>query len=341
MQSIFKGLNPYSSFLYCCLLFWSCTSEPPPLQKIQGYALGTSYSISYVSRALTQEYLTQIVDSIFEVLNNSLSTYIPDSDISKINSGDSLLIVDEHFVKVYQKASEVWEETDGFFDPTVGTLVNAYGFGPGKPLNYVSKKQRDSMLVLTGWSKTKLTPQHTIQKKEKAIYFDFNALAKGYTVDVLADYLKSNALESYLVEIGGEIVAEGKSPRSGKFWKIAIDDPQQRGQRDFIQTVILENKALATSGNYRKYAIDTETGLRIAHSINPKTGEAIPTKVLSASVTAPNCMTADAYATALMVMPLEDSQKLINSKPELEAYWIVSDSLEGVREVFSKGFATE
>ena len=194
------------------------------------------------------------------------------------------------------------------------------------------------MLVFTGWEKTKLTERGTIQKEHPLLYLDFNALAKGYAVDVLANFLQSNQLDAYLVEIGGELVAKGKSPRTGNFWKIAIDDPQQGEARNFIRTLSLENQALATSGNYRKYAVDGETGLRIVHSINPKTGEAFPTEVLSASVLAPDCMTADAYATALMVMPLAESQKLINSKPELEAYWIVSDSLQGVKELFSEGF---
>ena len=337
MQSIFKDLKCYSSFFISFILL-SCTTGQEEHQKIQGYALGTSYSISYVSTKLSPEHLTQRVDSIFGVINKSLSTYIPDSDISKINKGDSLLVVDEHFIKVYQKALEVWKASNGFFDPTVGTLVNAYGFGPGKPLNQISEMQRDSLLELTGWSKTKLTQQKTILKENPNIYFDFNALAKGYAVDVLANYLKRQQIKAYLVEIGGEIIAQGKSPRSGGFWKIAIDDPQQGEERNFIRTVMLENEALATSGNYRKYGVDADTGLRIAHSINPKTGEAFPSKVLSASVTAPDCMTADAYATALMVMPLEQSQKLIDSKPELEAYWIISDSLEGVKELFSKGF---
>jgi thiamine biosynthesis lipoprotein len=196
-------------------------------------------------------------------------------------------------------------------------------------------------LSFTGWDKTSLTDQGTIKKEHPKVYFDFNALAKGYVVDVIADFLRLKKVSSFLVEIGGEIVAKGKSPRSGMFWKIAIDDPQQGKLRDFIRTLTLENKALATSGNYRKYAIDAETGLRIAHSINPKTGEAIPSKVLSVSVTASDCMTADAYATALMVMPVDQSQELIKSKPKLEAYWIVSDSLEGVKEIFSKGFVKE
>ena len=338
MQLIFKDFKRFSKLAVGLLFLWNCSSEQPTSQQLQGYALGTSYSLTYVSATLSKEDLTVEIDSLFQALNQSLSTYIPDSSISKINAGDSLLVVDEHFVNVYQKASEVWERSSGYFDPTVGALVNAYGFGPGKQLNQVSQKQRDSLLLITGWSKTKLSPQHRVQKKYPNMYFDFNAIAKGYAVDVLANFLKSKGVKSFLVEIGGEIVAQGKSPRSGQFWKIAIDDPQQGQERKFIRTVTLQNEALATSGNYRKYAIDEETGLRIAHSINPMTGMAIPSQVLSASVIAPDCMTADAYATALMVMPLEESKKLIEISPELEAYWIVSNPDLGLIEVFSSGF---
>ena len=312
MQSISKDFKQYSRLLMISLFILGCTLQKDQLQKIQWYALGTTYSISYTSNSLSPTLLNQKVDSIFQVINQSLSTYQSDSDISKINRGDSLLVVDLHFVTVYEKASEVWEHSQGFFDPTVGALVNAYGFGPGKSLEKVSKKQRDSMLEFTGWAKTQLTTQRTIQKEHPSVFFDFNALAKGYTVDVLANFLKSNQLDNYLVEIGGELVAKGKSPRTGNFWKIAIDNPKQWQERNFIRTLRLQNDALATSGNYLKYSVDAESGLRIAHSINPKTGEAFPTGVLSASVIAPDCMSADAYATALMVMPLAQSQKLID-----------------------------
>jgi thiamine biosynthesis lipoprotein len=267
-----------------------------------------------------------------------LSTYIPTSDISKINQGDSVLVVDKHFVKVYQKASEVWNATGGYFDPSVGALVNAYGFGPGKSLHKISEKQRDSLLDFTGWDKTSLTPQATVKKTHPNVNFDFNALAKGYVVDVLADFLRSKGVSSFLVEIGGEIVAQGKSPKSNALWKVAIDDPQQGDERKLIQVLSLNNEALATSGNYRKYSVNEETGERWVHSINPKTGEASASFVLSTSVLAPDCMTADAYATALMIMPIEQSIALIKKNPQLEAYWIIADSLGGMEEIFSKGF---
>jgi thiamine biosynthesis lipoprotein len=146
------------------LFILGCTVQKNQLQKIQGYALGTTYSISYVSNSLSSAILTQKVDSIFQVINQSLSTYQPDSDISKINRGDSLLVVDSHFITVYEKASEVWKYSQGFFDPTVGALVNAYGFGPGKSLEKVSKKQRDSMLEFTGWAKTQLTTKERFKR---------------------------------------------------------------------------------------------------------------------------------------------------------------------------------
>ena len=323
-------------------LFFSCQQDDHFVTKrIEGYALGTTYSISFNAENLEETFVEHKVDSLFTVLNQSLSTYIPTSDISKINRGDSLLVVDDHFVTVYKQATEIWNTTEGFFDPTVGALVNAYGFGPGKKHNTLSTQQLDSILKFTGWDKTKLNINNTILKTHPKLYFDFNALAKGYAVDVLANYLRHLKVTSFLVEIGGEIVAQGKSLKSNSFWKVAIDDPQQGEDRTFIQIITLENEALATSGNYRKFSINETTGEQWVHSINPKTGKAIPSNVLSVSVLAENCMKADAYATALMVMPLQQAKVLIEKQPSLEAYWILSDSLGRVKEVFSSGFLKE
>tara|TARA_B110000285_G_C15142075_1_gene631528 strand:- start:3479 stop:4489 length:1011 start_codon:yes stop_codon:yes gene_type:complete len=324
------------------ILFLSCQQpDQNGIKRIQGYAFGTSYSISYNAETLDETFVEHKVDSLFTVLNQSLSTYISTSDISKINNGDSQLVVDDHFVKIYQEATKVWNTTDGFFDPSVGALVNAYGFGPGEQLKDFSSQQLDSILQFTGWNKTKLSSQNTILKSHPKVYFDFNALAKGYAVDVLADFLRAQNVTSFLVEIGGEILAQGKSPKSNGFWKVAIDDPQQGEDRTFIQVITLENEALATSGNYRKFSVNKTSGERWVHSINPKTGKAIPSNVLSVSVLAKDCMTADAYATALMVMPLQQSRALIEQQQALEAYWIIADSLRGVKEIFSSGFLKE
>ena len=341
MWSISVDWNKFYSFLLL-LFFVGCQpTQENETQRISGFALGTSYSVTYLSPSLKAEVLQREIDSVIDLMNASMSTYVEDSAISKVNRGDSLIQVDEHFEKVYTMASEVWEKTQGYFDPTVGALVNAYGFGPDTSYTPISEEQRDEILIYTGWNKTKLTPKKTVRKEHPQVYFDFNALAKGYVVDIIADLLRENGSTSFLVEIGGEIVAEGLSPKSQQPWKVAIDDPRQTEERSFITVVPLTNQALATSGNYRKYKLDKTTGKRLVHSINPKTGNPFPTEVLSASVTAPTCMEADAFATALMVMPLEKSRALIERESNLEAYWIVETEDGTVEELYSSGFSRE
>jgi thiamine biosynthesis lipoprotein len=309
---------------------------PSSAKSLEGIALGTTYKIQYTSE-IPKEQLQKGLDSLLYFLNKSLSTYLPNSDISKINRGDTFVVVDKHFRKVFKKASAVWKATDGFFDPTVGALVNAYGFGPEQPLNFVNQYERDSLLLLTGWEKVRLLPNGIIEKQRPDIYIDFNALAKGYVVDVLGHYLAGLGDLNYLVEIGGEILAYGKSPKTNLPWKIAIEDPAQGPKRKFIQTLYLKNYALASSGNYRKNFVNPDTGERFVHSINPITGFANASKILSTSVKATDCMTADAWATALMVMPFEKGRQLIESHPELEALWIVDERKKN-KIITSKGF---
>ena len=329
-------MNKYFPLLFF-LIFFCCTKKTETVTH-KGFALGTSYSIQYAPINLEYEQVQKGIDSLFKLLNQSLSTYIPNSDISKINQGDSLLIVDMHFVKVYKKAKEIWKKTEGYFDPTVGALVNAYGFGPEKPMKQLSSSQRDSIMELVGWDKTKLTTKNTIEKQHPNLYLDFNALAKGYVVDVIADYLEALGSQNHLVEIGGELVGLGNSPLTKKPWTIAIENPNRNDQEKLIKILPIKNQAIATSGNYRKFKIESETGQRFVHSINPISGRAVPSPVLSATVLAPSCIAADAWATALMVMPLEKSVSLINSEPSLEAYWVVVNENDSIDEVFSQGF---
>lgn len=335
MLLITKVYKKYISSL--AILFFACETAPSSLQVHQGRALGTSYTIQYKGKANQYAQYQKSIDSLFQGINQSLSTYWPDSDISKINRGDSLVVVDSHFKKVFRKATTVWKNTNGFFDPTVGSLVNAYGFGPQKPLARIRVAQLDSLRKLTGWEKVSLTKNGTIRKDHPDIYLDFNAIAKGYTVDVIANYLSQKGQQNYLVEIGGEVVAKGISPKFQKAWTVAIDDPQQGAERRFKTTLSLVDEALATSGNYRKYRIDSLTGEKYVHSLNPHTGLPVKSSILSASVRAADCMTADAYATALMVLPLEKGQELIASTTNLEAYWIVSQGSTTL-EVTSKGW---
>ena len=320
------------------LLLWGCQEKTPELQKHTGYALGTSYAIQYATDKDIYETVQHGLDSIFYGVNRSMSTYLPASDITKINrDNDSLLVVDEHFVRVFKTASDVWSKTDGYFDPTVGAWVNAYGFGPTKPLTSISDSLFKQLQNSTGWDKIRLTSKNTIQKAVPETYLDFNALAKGYTVDLVHHYLAQMELKNHLVEIGGELVAAGINPISNRPWTIAIDDPLQTQSRKIIHVLSLKDEAIATSGNYRKFRVDSLTGEKYVHSINPKTGKPVKSKVLSASVKAPDCMTADAYATALMVMPFEKSKVLIEADARLEAYWILAEG-DALREAYSSGW---
>ena len=324
MRSILTGSILWNSIaLYC--MFYSCNQIPTTALYIQGVALGTTYNIRLAS-SVPEQTLQKEIDSLLYVLNRSLSTYLPQSDISKINRGDTTVVVDAHFVAVFEKATEVWEATDGYFDPTVGALVNAYGFGPAKAINALTPQQKDSLLLLTGWQKIQLQNDRTLRKESPHIYIDFNALAKGYVVDVIGNHLYQRGILNHLVEIGGEIVAKGHSPKTSKPWKIAIDDPRQGAERNFLQTRYLSDQAIASSGNYRKYRVDPISGQRYVHSINPISGSAQKTNILSTAVIAPDCMTADAWATALMVMPFEKGKALIENNPLLEALWTIAEN---------------
>ena len=316
----------FYSLLLLCL--WIGCSETFELQQHEGYALGTSYHFKYAGSPEEFESIQKGIDSLFFEINHSLSTYLKTSDISKINKGDTTIVVDHHFKKVFAKSEAIWCSTDGNFDPTLGQLVNVYGFGPEKPLNTIDSLTLQKILTSVGWEKIKLTAKGKIIK-HPSTYLDFNAIAKGYAVDCIANYLQSKGKQSILVEIGGELMALGRNPISGTSWKVAIDDPLQLNQRRWITTVELSDQGLATSGNYRKHRTDSLTGEKYVHSINPLTGRTVKTNVLSASVLAPDCMTADAWATALMVLPLEKGQELIENDPKLEALWIVvkNDSL--------------
>ncbi len=261
-----------------------------------------------------------------------------DSDISKINAGLKIQ-VDSFFRDVFKKSSEVWKLTNGAFDPTVGALVNAYGFGPDiKNIKELSDFQLDSLLNITGWNKISLNKEGFLLKSNINITLDFNAIAKGYTVDLISKYLESIGAKNYLIEIGGEISARGISPNSNKPWKIGIDYPESSlSKRNNFTTHILNNRSIATSGNYRHFRIDKKTGKKYVHTIDPRTGYPIESNILSTSVTAAKCMTADAWATSLMVLSLDDGLALIEKDIDLQAFWIISTE-NRIEPVYSSGW---
>ena len=302
-----------------------------------GNALGTTYTIKHDS-PISNDVLIFDINKILEKINQSMSTYHLDSDISKINNGYQIS-VDSYFKEVYLKSLEVWSQTNGAFDPTVGSLVNAYGFGPNKNnINSLSDIKIDSLLELTGFDKIKLNEVGVLVKSNKNIILDFNAIAKGYSVDMISKYIEKQGAKNYLVEIGGEIMAKGLSPRNNQPWKIGIDYPNSNSlNTNNYTTYLLSNKAIATSGNYRHFKVDKLTGKRFFHTIDPRTGKSIQSKILSTSVVALDCATADAWATALMVLGLEEGLKLVEKNSDLEALWIIENE-NALNSVYSSGW---
>ncbi|MGX1929021.1 FAD:protein FMN transferase [Flagellimonas sp. 2504JD4-2] len=322
-------------FVLASVLLFGCAQGPMIKNQNVGNALGTTYSIIYVTN---EELDFQMeIDSVFQVINRSMSTYIPTSDISKINRGDSTIVVDQMFKEVFETSTQVYKTSNGYFDPTIGVLANAWGFGPGEQIELDSLKV-DSLLSYVGWDKVALNTDGTISKSHPEIRFDFNAVAKGYSIDRLGALLDAKGIENYLVEVGGEVLTKGRNPISQKKWSVGIDDPQVETGRQLKRIVSLEDKAMASSGNYRKFRIDPDTGKKYVHTIDPKTGYTKTSNVLATSVVASTCSEADAYATAFMAMNLSASKELLEKETSLEGYIIYLDHEGNAKEFMTPGF---
>jgi len=305
------------NFYLLALLFtiFSCQKEPKNI-KVSGPVFGTGYNIQFYSES-GKNYQKQF-DSLFNVVNKSLSTYIPDSDISRINKNEDVE-VDEHFKRVFKKSKEVYRFTEGAFDPTIGNVVNAWNFGADTNKFLTDSTTIDSLMKFVGLNKVGLKDSKII--KRKTSYLEFNAIAKGYGVDVIAEFLESKNIKNYLVEIGGEIRVKGINYEKQAPWKVGLDEPRFDGEQSVFKALELKDEAMATSGTYRKFKID-ENGNRYAHIINTRTGYPTKTNILSVSVIAPDCMTADAYATAFQAMGIEKVEALLSRHSELKVYFI-------------------
>jgi len=308
-------------FIILLFLFISCENEQNNLKILEGDAIGTTFSIRYLDT--TNKTFNTKIDSLIKAVNKSVSTYIPTSDISKINKGDTSIVVDEFFKEIFFKSEKIYNETNGDFDPTVGILVNAWGFGPEKAINNLDSVKIQELLKFVGFDKVSLK-NGSVKKMYPEIYFDFNAIAKGYLVDVFGRLFEQDTIKNYMIEIGGEIRARGVN-QHGEFWRIAIENPNEDGTRSFATTIQLQNESMATSGNYRKFWT-TEEGGKYVHTINTKTGYATASNLLSASVISKSdCADVDGYATAFMAMGLEKSQEFLANHKELKAFLIYAD----------------
>lgn len=305
------------------IVFW--LSRPNGSEKyrsIAGFTQGTTYHITYKSRK--GEDLKAQVDSLLENFNLSLSIYNDKSVISGFNRNDPDTRADVLFTEVFRKAEEVNRMTDGAFDITVAPIINALGFGSGHDTLDVDSTMIDSLLQFVGMEKVSLEDGRII-KSDPRVRIDVNAIAQGYSVDLVARFLEEQGVRNYLVEIGGEIRAHGENG-SGQVWKVGIDRPVEGNfvpGADLQAVIRLKGMALATSGNYRKYY--ERNGMKFVHIVNPKNGYPAISNLLSATVIAKDCMTADAYATALMVFGPERSIRFLGENRFLEAYLVYAD----------------
>ncbi|MFY0602878.1 MAG: FAD:protein FMN transferase [Flavobacteriaceae bacterium] len=307
----------FSALIFAFLLFCSC--EKKETIKLKGSVFGTTYSIIYFGSDNYQEE----INNLFKDVNKSLSTYIPTSDISKINNGEKGVEVDALFKEVFKKSERIYKETDGYFDPTVGDLVNAWGFGPKKGLNDLDSTTVATLMQFVGFNKVKIEENKVI-KEFSETYFDFNSIAKGYGIDVIGRFLETNEVQNYLIEIGGEIRTRGIKA-NGKLWTVQLENPETDGSRSAYTYLKLQDKSMASSGNYRKFRIATD-GQKYVHTINPKTGYATESNLLAATVIANiDCADVDAYATAFMAMGLERTKTFLALKPSLEVILIYAD----------------
>lgn len=322
-----------SVFLLLAFFAPACRNKNSVIENFTGFTQGTTYSIVYDNeKNLDPGELRFEVEKILHDFDMSLSIYQDSSIISKINRNEEAE-PDSFFIDVFTKSVLLSEMTTGAFDITVGPLVRAWGFGPEAHKNF-SEEKRDSLMKLVGMGKVSLVNGRLI-KSDPGIKLDVNAIAQGYSVDVVCRYFDNLGILNYLVEIGGEVRAKGK--KSGALWRIGIDKPEDYnmlpGQN--LQAIIkISDKAVSTSGNYRAFYV--EDGIKYSHTIDPKTGYPAKNNLLSATIIADNCTLADAIATACMVMGKDDAIEFLNKNPQISAYLVFSDDSGNFKTWISK-----
>ncbi len=306
-----------SALLVCCLGLLLCACQQKSVQKIGGEAFGTYYVVSYVGE--NDENLPHQVDSILKEINQLYSIFDTTSLISRLNRNESVESTSD-FVKLLQQSLQISAETDGAFDVTVGPLVTLWGFGNKQGVS-VTPSAIDSVRQFVGYKKVSIGENGQIVKMDSRIQFDFNAIAKGKAVDEVAQFLLKKGYQNVLVDIGGEVRAEGKKNR-GKMWRVGIQIPTETSEGTIETDYVFEmsGKSVATSGNYRNY---TEVdGERFMHITDPRTGNCHVSNLLSVTVIADECAVADAYATAFMVMGMDAAMQFLTNHPELAAHFV-------------------
>jgi len=309
------------TFVLLAAILSSCGNNEKRMVTYKGYAQGTTFSIKFYAQA-DSAGLKHGIDSILSEINHTASTYDPNSIISKVNTNQDVEL-NYDFIKIFNMSMAISDSTDGCFDITVGDLVRRWGFG------YKTKKlpttdQVDSILRYIGYKNLTITGNR-LTKRYPETKIDFNAIAQGYTVDLVAEYFLQNGCNNFIVEIGGEVRAHGVK-RAEKPWVVGIEKPapNDSSEQAIQLKITLSNQSISTSGNYRKYFI--KDGIKYSHEIDPKTGHPVSHSLLSVSIIADDCTTADAYATAFMVMGVDRAKEFLRQHPRIEAYFIYADS---------------
>ena len=301
-----------------------------PYYTINGLIFGTVYNITY-------QYdgdLKVEIDEELKRIDGSLSPFNDTATITRINRNEDI-VPDTFFTNVFHRSMEISEETDGAFDITVAPLANAWGFGFKKGA-FPDSTMIDSLLDITGYTKVALSNEGKVVKQDKRMMLSCSAVAKGYAVDVIAQFLAKKGIKNFMVEIGGEIVAQGENPKKD-LWRIGINKPvDDLSINQELQTVLsVTGVGIATSGNYRNFYY--KDGKKYAHTIDPRTGYPVQHNILSATVIAKDCMSADAYATAFMVMGLEEAERFANAHPDIDACFIYTDENGKLQTYYTKG----
>lgn len=290
---------------------------PAPYQEEQGSIFGTVYHIKYQSNTV----LTNEIKATLQAVDRSLSMFNKESTLSRINRNENMQ-ADSLLRIVFLQSQQISRATDGAFDITVGPLVNSWGFG-FKNGELPDSAQVDSLRRFVGWDRVSMDEEGRLHKTDERMVLDCSAVAKGFGVDCVAYMLRARGVKNFMVEIGGEIVVSGVNPK-GEPWSIGISVPFETDNNQTQSVMHITDAALATSGNYRNFYV-TDDGRKLAHTIDPRTGYPVQHSVLSATVVAPTCAMADAFATSFMVLGIDGAKQVLEEHKELKAYLIYTD----------------
>jgi len=314
--------------LYTYLLLTITCSPSTSYETLQGQAQGSTYTMQFeLSRTAESQLLQKEIDQLLSDIDQSMSTYVPGSIISQLNQSEGAWVhVDALFMRVLVSALEVAEDTEGAFDPTIGSVVQLWGFGFDEMRGDISDISIQEALSRSGFERINVDTLESNVRIPNGFSIDFNAIAQGFSVDTLALLLESKGIQNYMVELGGEVRTRGYNAQ-GDYWNIGIDRPINKSEtgRELQAIISLKNQSLATSGNYRKFWVDEQTGIKYAHTINPKTGHPAMNQLLSASIVHAEATMADAYATACMVWGRLKCVEFLESNADYSGVLVYTD----------------